>query len=203
MTGRTDRRSVRRRRMLLAVAGLAVLLSACAGTEAPATVAGDVAADATGDGPGDDEVYGGFPVDPPAPDEVVLTLEGDVRIELTMAELDALAVDEITLDEPFVKRRETFRVIPLADLLALAGIGEDATVQTIALNDYRYTDRAEAFLTAEALLAVARDGAPIPMDAGGPIRLVYADDSSYAGTLDAWNWSLRTIRVSESAVSPP
>ena len=203
MMVRADRPTRQGRTVLLAVAGLAVLLSACAETEAPATIAGDVVADGAGDGAGDEGVYGGFPVDPPAPDEVVLTLEGDVRIELTMAELDALAVDEVTLDEPFVKRRETFRVIPLADLLALAGIGEDATVQTIALNDYRYTDRAEAFLTAEALLAVARDGAPIPMDAGGPIRLVYADDSSYAGTLDAWNWSLRTIRVSEPAVSPP
>jgi hypothetical protein len=148
--------------------------------------------------PVDQEVYGGFPVDPPAPDEVVLTLEGGVRVDLTMAQLEDLAVLEVTLDEPFVRRRETFRVIPLASLLDLVDISDEQIVETIALNDYRFRDQAGALRAADALLAVARDGGPIPMDAGGPIRLVFADDSSYANELDAWNWSLRTIRVGEA-----
>jgi hypothetical protein len=145
----------------------------------------------------DQEIYGGFPIDPPAPDEVVLTLEGATKVDLTMAELEALAVLEVTIDEPFVRRRETFRVIPLQDLLDLVGITDEETVQTIALNDYRYSDLAGELRTAGALIAVARDGGPIPMDAGGPIRLVFADDSTYASNLDAWNWSLRTIRAGE------
>jgi hypothetical protein len=183
---------------------LAVAMFCLAFAVVGCSVTGDHVMDDTPPDPTvDGEVYGGFPVDPPAPDEVVLTIEGDVRIDLTMAELDALAVDEVTLDEPFVRRRETFRVVPLAVLLELADIGAEASVQTIALNDYRYTDRVEAFVAARALLAVARDGSPIPMDAGGPIRLVYADDSPYAQTLDAWNWSLRTIRVDEPAVGAP
>lgn len=190
---RSPQRS-RRAPMLAVLIGLAVIAAACAGPGGDdAVVPDDVV-----DGASDESVYGGFPVDPPAPDEVVLTLEGDMRVELTMSELEALAVTEVTLDEPFVRRRETFRVIPLADLFALAGIAQDRSVRTIALNDYRYTDGASAFLEAGALLAVARDGAPIPMDAGGPIRLVYADDSPYAQVLDAWNWSLRTISVSDA-----
>jgi hypothetical protein len=173
------------------VAATLVVVIAAACTSEPETPA--VAPE-----PVDQEIYGGFPIDPPAPDEVVLTLEGDVRVELTMSELEAMAVAEVTLDEPFVRRRETFRVIPLEALFELAGIGDDETVQTIALNDYRYSDRAGALRAADALLAVARDGQPIPMDAGGPIRLVFADDSSYSRALDAWNWSLRTIRRIET-----
>jgi hypothetical protein len=187
--------AVGRAQRLACAAGLMALLAvACAGEQAPESAVVDQLDDV--------EVYGAFPVDPPAPDEVVLTIEGDVTVELTMAELDRLAVDEVTLDEPFVRRRETFRVVPLADLLELAGIATDSSIQTIALNDYRYSDRVEIFIAGEALLAVARDGAPIPMDAGGPIRLVYADDSSLAGALDAWNWSLRTIRRTDHAVDP-
>jgi hypothetical protein len=184
-----------RGRLLAALVGLAVVAGGCgAGSDDAAD--GD-APDASGEASADEAIYGGFPVDPPAPDEVVLTLEGDVRVELTMAELEALAVTEVTLDEPFVRRRETYRVIPLSVLFDLAGIGDGETVATIALNDYRYVDEVRALRDAQALLAVARDGAPIPMDAGGPIRLVYADDSSYTGSLDAWNWSLRTISVTD------
>jgi hypothetical protein len=145
--------------------------------------------------PEGDAVYGGFLIDPPAPDEVVLTLEGARTVELTMAELDGLALQEVTFVEPFVKVEQRFRVVALADLLELAGIGPGDTVDTIALNDYRYRDEVSALLAADALLAVARDGEAIPMDAGGPIRLVFASDSSYHGFLDAWNWSLRSIRV--------
>jgi hypothetical protein len=169
-----------------ALLALGVVLAACA-AQAPAVVVPEPVADS--------DVYGGFPVDPPAADEVVLTLIGSRTVELTMGELDALAVREVTFVEPFVKVEQTFRVVPLADLLELAGIGSGETVDTIALNDYRYSDTVRALLDAGALLAVARDAGPIPMDAGGPIRLVFDVDSSYYGFLDAWNWSLRSIRV--------
>lgn len=143
----------------------------------------------------DGDVYGGFPVDPPAPDEVVLTLVGATEVDLTMAELEAWATTEVRFLEPFVRVEQTFTVVPLAELLPLAGIGPGDTVDTIALNDYRYRDDVGVLLAADALLAVGRDGGPIPMNAGGPIRLVFDAGSSYHGFLDAWNWSLRTIAV--------
>jgi hypothetical protein len=167
---------------------LAVLLVAC--TARPAPNVESVAAPVT-----DASVYGGFAIDPPAPDEVVLTLVGPRIVELTMAELEGLVVTEVTFMEPFAKAEQTFGVIPLAALLERAGIGAQDTVDTIALNDYRYRDGVAALLEADALLAVTRDGAPIPMDAGGPIRLVFDAPSSYHGLLDAWNWSLRSIVV--------
>jgi len=165
------------------------VLAACAAQ--PAAVAPEPVADADAD----TAVYGGFPVDPPADDEVVLTIVGSRTVELTMGELDALALRRVTFVEPFVKVEQTFRVVALADLLELAGIAPGDTVDTIALNDYRYRDTARALLDADALLAVGRDGGPIPMNAGGPIRLVFDFGSSYHEFLDAWNWSLRSIRV--------
>jgi hypothetical protein len=174
----------KRRRHVIGL--LAMVLAAC--TAAPPAVVSPEPID-------DGAVYGGFPVDPPAPDEVVLTLEGRRTVELTMAELDELAVQQVTFVEPFVKVEQTFRVVPLADLLTLAGIDPRDTVDTIALNDYRYRDSVRALLDADALLAVARDGSSIPMNAGGPVRLVFDRDSGYHDFLDAWNWSLRSIRV--------
>jgi hypothetical protein len=185
MTRMGMRMGMRMRRRGPVLGLLGVVLAAC--TAAPAVVAPEPVDDGA--------VYGGFPVDPPAPDEVVLTLEGTRTIELTMAELDGLAERQVTFVEPFVKVEQTFRAVPLADLLTLAGIGPEDTVDTIALNDYRYRDTVGALVAADALLAVARDGAIIPMNAGGPIRLVFDVDSEYHAFLDAWNWSLRSIRV--------
>jgi hypothetical protein len=173
----------RRRGAVLVV--LAAVVGACA-SAGPAVVAPE---------PEGDAVYGGFPVDAPGPDEVVLSIEGARTLDLTMAELDALAERAVTFVEPFVKVEQTFRVVALADLLALAGIGPEDTIDTIALNDYRYRDVVGVLVDSEALVAVARDGAPIPMNAGGPVRLVFDTGSAYHDFLDAWNWSLRSIRV--------
>jgi hypothetical protein len=178
-------RGLRSAGVIATVLVLGVALATCAApppTVAPVPVVGS-------------DVYGGFPIDPPAPDEVVLTLVGARTVELTMRDLEGLAERDVTFVEPFVKVEQTFRVVPLATLLALADIGVDASVETIALNDYRFTDTVEALLEADALLAVGRDGGAIPMDAGGPIRLVFDVGSSYHDFLDAWNWSLRSIRV--------
>jgi hypothetical protein len=177
---------IRSHAALAAITVLALLTSACAPSTS-AVVAPGPSADAA--------VYGGFPIDPPGPDEVVLTLVGQRTVELTMRDLERLGGVDVTFVEPFVKAEQTFRVVALAELFALAGIAPDDAVDTIALNDYRYRDEVAALLAADALLAIARDGGPIPMDAGGPIRLVFEPSSEYHGLLDAWNWSLRTIRV--------
>lgn len=152
-----------------------------------------------GEPPADDEsVYGSFPIDPPAGDEVVLTIDGATTVTFTMDELFARATTDVTLFEPFVRRDETFAVIELFALLQEAGLTDDDHVETVALNDYRYSQRVGDLRENTALLAVTRDGEPIPMDAGGPIRIVFANDSEFSGELDAWNWSLYLIQISSS-----
>jgi hypothetical protein len=137
--------------------------------------------------------YGGFPVDPPAPDEVVLTVTGTSSRDYTMSELEDLATSEITIMEPFAQRTETFRGVPLTDLFSESGLQPEQQVATIALNDYRYADSVDAFVSSDGVLAVSRNGGPIPMDQGGPIRIIFPEGSHYYSFLDAWNWSLRSI----------
>jgi hypothetical protein len=80
------------------------------------------------------------------------------------------------------------------ELFDLAGLSENSSVDTIALNDYRYSDSVGDLIAAGAILAYLEDGEPIAMDRGGPVRLVYAESSPYFTELEAWNWSLRFIR---------
>jgi hypothetical protein len=172
---------------IVAVIGL-VMLSGCAAT--PAEV--DPEPSTT-----DESAYGGFAIDPPADDEVVLTITGDSARDFTYRELQDRASVDITILEPFVGVEQSFTGIPLNDLFADAGVDPGATVETVALNDYRYSDTAQSWAETGAILAIFRDGELIPMDAGGPIRIVFDTGSPSFTNLDAWNWSLRSIDTIE------
>lgn len=140
--------------------------------------------------------YGaGFVVDPPADTDVVLTVTGSSSKDYTMAEITALADEEISIMEPFVKKEQSFKVVKMEKLLKGLGFKSTDKLNTIALNDYAYADTYENFVANGAYIAVARDGAPIPMDQGGPIRIVFASDSGFFTQLDAWNWSIRKIEI--------
>lgn len=140
--------------------------------------------------------YGVPTIDPPGPDEPILTVTGgSTPLKLTMDQLNALGSTSITVDEPFVKERQTFTGVPLAAVLAKAGIPDSATIDTVALNAYHYSSAVGPLIASNALLATKRDDAAIPYDQGGPIRLVYPDGSKLSSVLDAWNWSLESISV--------
>lgn len=139
--------------------------------------------------------YGGFPVDPPADDEIVLSIDGEPGSDLTYRELQERATVTHDIVEPFVNRAESFTGVPLRELADEAGLSGQETVVTIALNGYEYSDTVAALTEADALVAVFRDGELIPMDEGGPIRLVYPVGSTYYEFLDAWNWSLRSVVI--------
>lgn len=161
------------------IAGL--LLSACSAEPAETPTAAD-------------NPYGGFDVPPPAPDDIVLSVDGPMPLELSLLDLESFPRASVTILEPFVQEEHTYHGVLLEDIFARAGISPEATVDTIALNDYRYSDAAQALITSGAILAFSEDGGPIAMNRGGPIRIVFADDSDYFTELEAWNWSLRTIR---------
>ena len=173
-----------------AIAGLAVLaliLTGCgssSSSKADATPSASASANPYG---------GGFAVDAPADNDVVLTVSAEKKIEYTMGELKKLAQTEIQIFEPFVKKNQKFTVVKMADFLNAAGFVATDKVNTVALNDYAFVDTDENFIKNNAYIAVARDGQPIPMDEGGPIRIIFANDSKYASNLDAWNWSIRTV----------
>ena len=189
---------MRTSRYAAAVAGTAaaLLLGACggahnsAGPSASTSPPGPAATTSTSN------PYGAGPVDPPAPNEPVLTVKGgQTPLSLTIDQLNALGNTTVTLDEPFVKKRQTFSGVPLAAVVAKAGIPNTATIETVALNDYHYSNVVGPMVDSLALIATTRDGAPIPYDQGGPIRLVFPDGTPLSSNLDAWNWSLATITV--------
>ena len=140
--------------------------------------------------------YGSTTIDPAAPNEVIFTVsKGKRKSTFTYNQLIKLKSQTISIYEPFLKKRQTFTVIPIQQFFSLAGISGSDKVETRALNDYAYINTASKFIKAGALVAIKRGGKEIPYDQGGPIRLIYSDKSSWSKELDAWNWSLDSIIV--------
>lgn len=138
--------------------------------------------------------YGSSAVDPAGPNEVIFTVsKGKQKVSYTTSQINKIKSTTISIYEPFLKKRQSFTVIPLRTFFSLVKISGKDKVFTTALNDYVYSNTASKFISAGAYIAIKRNGAPIPYDQGGPVRLVFADTSTWAKNLDAWNWSLASI----------
>lgn len=123
---------------------------------------------------------------------VTLTIGSQV---FSLEELEKRGATEIEILEPFKKESTKFTVIDFDQLLIDSGFTAEDRVETIALNDYRYTDTVRAFLDNDSLLAIYENGEPIPISDGGPVRIIFAESSAYYSVLDAWNWSLSKIEL--------
>jgi hypothetical protein len=140
--------------------------------------------------------YGGVKVPPPSPTETILTIQkGSISKNISMKDLMAMKSSTLTINEPFVKKVQKFQAVPLSIIFAYAGIKGSDKVETIALNDYIYTNTAASFLAADGYLAFTRSGNAIGYDEGGPIRIIFPDKSKWAHFLDPWNWSLKSLKV--------
>jgi hypothetical protein len=182
--------------VLAAVAALSLVGCAAATSGGGDPVPSTTTATAPAPTPSENPYGDGIAVDPPAAGEPVLVVSGgDDVTRLSMRQLERLGTTTVSVAEPFVKQRQSFTGVPLAAVLDRAGIPASVAIETIALNDYRYTAAAGDLLGSDALVATARNGEPIPMDQGGPIRLIFPDGTAKATDLDAWNWSLAEIRV--------
>jgi hypothetical protein len=113
-----------------------------------------------------------------------------------MKKLQAMKSSNLTINEPFVKKKQSFRAIKLSSLFRLAGIKGADKVETYALNDYLYTNTAANFISADGYLAIARSGKPIGYDEGGPIRIIFPNTSKWTNFEDPWNWSIKSMKVS-------
>jgi hypothetical protein len=145
---------------------------------------------------------------PPAPvptpsGKPVLTITGAVTnhndgsaVAFDLSTLEAMATATTNIYEPFVKKDLKFTGIPMGDLFARAGITPAATkVQLHALDDYKVDLKVSDIADPDILLAVKADGAWIPVDSGGPIRLVFPADSAVGKNKDVWIWSIDSITV--------
>ncbi|MHB1090640.1 MAG: molybdopterin-dependent oxidoreductase [Ilumatobacteraceae bacterium] len=179
-----------RKVVLVTVLGLLVVaVGACS----PSDTSGDttVVAQVETENP-----YGAGLVDPPQPGEPILQVDvhGDVT-EFSLESLKKLPATTVELFEPFIMVRSSFTGVSLEDLFDAVGIKADDKVDTVALNEYRYTNTAKEFTASDGLLAYEQNGQPIPMDRGGPIRIVFPDTTPLSSVLDAWNWAISSIIV--------
>ena len=139
---------------------------------------------------------------PAAKGEAVLHIKGvksgnvsTTVTKLDFATLDQAATDEITIVEPFVKRKMTFTVIPMGELLQRAGADPAARkLYMHALDDY-HVDLPIAGVKAAGFLATRVDGKKIPIAKGGPIRLLFSGHGKLARDTDNWIWSFDLARV--------
>jgi len=115
--------------------------------------------------------------------------------ELDFNTLDQAASDEITIVEPFVKRKMTFTGIPMAELLQRAGVDPSArSLYMHALDDY-HVDLPIAGLKDAGFLATRVDGKKLPIAKGGPIRVLFSGNGKLARDTDNWIWSFDSARV--------
>jgi len=179
----------RHRIVLFAAFGLLVAaVGACSSS--------DTSSDTTVVAPVADNPYGAGLIDPPQPSETILrvNVRGNV-VEYSLELLEKLPATTVELFEPFIKVRSSFTGVSLASLFQAVGIEVDDNVDTLALNEYRYANAAGEFTASDGLLAYKQNGQSIPMDRGGPIRIVFPDGTPLASVLEAWNWALSSITV--------
>ena len=83
--------------------------------------------------------YGISTVDPAGPNEIIFTVsKGSKKTSFAYPRLLKMKSSTISIYEPFLKKRQTFTVIPMKNFFALVGISGNDKVSTVALNDYIY-----------------------------------------------------------------
>ena len=114
---------------------------------------------------------------------------------IDFATLDRVGVEELTIQEPFLKRDVTFTGIWMRDLLGRAGLGADARrLYFHALDDY-HVELPVSDVAATGFLAVRAGGEQIEIADGGPIRLVFSSDEGVAAITDNWIWTIDSMRA--------
>lgn len=141
----------------------------------------------------------------PAPQgDPVLTITGKIAttnsgnsLQFDAATLDRLGLLQVTVDEPWVKQKLKFQGPWLADLLKMAKVDPAATtIHVTALDDYQIDLPLAAVDAGGILLATKKgDGESIPVEEGGPTRIVYLGGVAAGASADQWIWSLASIDV--------
>jgi hypothetical protein len=104
-------------------------------------------------------------------------------------------VTDLQIFEPFVKQNSQFTGVAMSEIFKATGISGSDIANTIALNDYAYSNTAEKLIGSNAVLAYEQNGEAIAMDRGGPIRIIFPNGTVLSKVLDAWNWSISEIVV--------
>lgn len=133
-----------------------------------------------------------------------LDVVGAVERDLRLRPSDLLAMDQRTVTddvscaEGWVARDLSWRGVPVADVLDRARPDRSAAVGLVRGADGAYAAGFELDRLRASLLAVELDGEPLPVEHGGPIRLVPAGPES-----DCWEGVKWVSRIDLSERRPP
>ena len=111
--------------------------------------------------------------------------------------VERLGVHQVRLYEPWTKENLDFRGVWLQDLITVAGVDPQAVrLHIVALDDFA-ADLTLADIRAGGIMLATRtgDGSVIPIDKGGPTRIVFMDGVKAGANPDQWVWSIKTIDV--------
>jgi hypothetical protein len=140
----------------------------------------------------------------PLTKEPILAIRGKISgandgdaLQLGTDTLDQFGLLQVRLYEPWAKKRMSFQGMWLADLLDVAGVDASARgVHLVALDDFQVDLTSEVIAAGGIFLATKTyDGSPIPIDQGGPTRIVFMDGVKAGASADQWIWSLKDISV--------
>jgi hypothetical protein len=111
--------------------------------------------------------------------------------------VERLGVVQVGLYEPWTKQDLEFRGVWLQDVVAFAGVSDTATrLHIVALDDYAVDLTLADIRTGGIMLATrAGDGSAIPIDQGGPTRIVFQNGVAAGANADQWVWSIKQIDV--------
>ena len=138
---------------------------------------------------------------PQAVGPTILTITGDTphadsnyEVRVDQAMLDAIGNEQIVVHEPFVDKSLSFSGVSVDSFLGSLGIAPDTTLVWKALDGYEITYTRSELAEANAFLATRQDNQLIPIEAGGPLRVVFPENGgSISANGSAWIWSISEI----------
>jgi hypothetical protein len=122
---------------------------------------------------------------------------GDRALRLDQAELDRFGLLEMSVNDPWAKQRIALQGTWLRDLVDMARPDTGATsLHLVALDDYQ-VDLTLADVRDQPVFLATRtgDGTVLPIEDGGPTRVVFADGLADRFSPDMWIWNIETIEV--------
>jgi len=186
-----------------ALTGVLTVTVACGGQAATQATKAEPKADVSASAVRAATLKPGQAVPPPA-GKPVFTMTGKITatnqagvLAFDLPTVERLAVYDVPLYEPWTKQNTTFRGVWLQDLLAVAGVKADATrLHVVALDDYT-VDLTMADIRAGGIMLATRaaDGSTLPIDKGGPTRIVFLKGVKSGANADQWIWSIKAIDV--------
>jgi hypothetical protein len=121
---------------------------------------------------------------------------GAETVAVDFATLDGLADKTYSVVEPFEKKMIDFSGVELWSVLAASGVPTTAkTVLLTALDDYKVELSVADLRAGGVILATRADSELIPLDHGGPMRVIFLENVEAGRNPDQWIWSLAHVVV--------